>query len=93
MTYHVLFVIGLSTRRVQVAGITPEPHGAFMMQAGRNLTDASGTFLLGKRFLIMDRDKKHSGAHFADSSRYRDEDPPLAGEVAQFERPLRAIRP
>ncbi len=29
-----------------------------MMQVGRNLTDPVDGFLLGKRFLIMDRDKK-----------------------------------
>ena len=33
-------------------------HGAFMMQVGRNLTDPLDGFLRGKRFLILDRDKK-----------------------------------
>lgn len=58
VTYYVLIVIELSTRRVQVAGITPTPDSAFMMQVGRNLTDPFDGFLLAKRFLIMDRDKK-----------------------------------
>ena len=57
-TYYVLIVIELSTRRVHVAGITPTPDSAFMMQVGRNLTDPFDGFLLAKRFLIMDRDKK-----------------------------------
>lgn len=38
VTYYVLIVIELSTRRVHVAGITPTPDSAFMMQVGRNLT-------------------------------------------------------
>jgi len=58
MRYYVLIVIELSTRRVQIAGITPQPDSAFMMQVGRNLSDPFDGFLLGKRFLITDRDKK-----------------------------------
>ncbi len=57
VTYYVLVVIELSSRRVHVAGITPGPNSAFMMQVGRNLTDPVDGFLLGKRFLILDRDK------------------------------------
>jgi transposase InsO family protein len=60
LTYYVLIVMELSPRRVQVAGITPEPDSAFMMQVGRNLTDPFDGFLRGKRFLIMDRDKKYT---------------------------------
>jgi len=58
VTYYVLVVIELSSRKVHIAGITPGPNSAFMMQVGRNLTDPIDGFLLGKRFLIMDRDKK-----------------------------------
>jgi putative transposase len=54
--YHVLFLIDLKTRRVETAGIVHAPHGAYMQQIGRNLTDAVDGFLLGKRYLIMDRD-------------------------------------
>ena len=61
VTYYVLIVLELSTRRVQVAGLTPEPSSAFMMQVGRNLTSTPDGLLLGKRFLIMDRDGKYSG--------------------------------
>ena len=43
---------------MHIAGITPGPDGAFMMQVGRNLTDPLDGFLRGKRFLILDRDKK-----------------------------------
>ena len=53
--YHVLFVIELSTRVVEIAGIVPEPDGPWMEQAARNLTDALEGFLQGKRYLIHDR--------------------------------------
>ncbi len=59
VTYYVLIVLELSTRRVQVAGLTPDPDTAFMMQVGRNLTCAPVGFLAGERFLIMDRDRKY----------------------------------
>ena len=52
----VLFLIELSTRRVQIAGVTSGPDSAWMGQMSRNLTDASDGFLMGKRFLIHDRD-------------------------------------
>ncbi len=55
----------LSSRKVHIAGITPGPDGAFMMQVARNLTDPVDGFLLGKRFLILDRDKKFT-AEFRD---------------------------
>ncbi len=52
----VLFVIELSTRRVQIAGMATEPDGAWMTQIARNLTDAADGFLIGKKYLIHDRD-------------------------------------
>jgi putative transposase len=54
--FAVLFVIELSTRRVEIAGIVSEPDSAWMSQVSRNVTDASDGFLTGKRFLIHDRD-------------------------------------
>ena len=54
--YHVLFVIELATRRVEIAGIVPQPDGIWMKQVARNLADGIDGFLLGKRFLIHDRD-------------------------------------
>jgi putative transposase len=54
--FAVLFFIELSTRRVEIAGITSEPDSAWMSQVSRNVTDASDGFLTGKRFLIHDRD-------------------------------------
>jgi len=53
--YHVLFVIEQCTRRVEVAGIVPEPDGTWMSQVAQNLTDPFDGFLRGKRYLIHDR--------------------------------------
>jgi putative transposase len=58
VTYDVLLVMELSTRRVQIAGITPHPTAAFMQQCARQLTDPWDGFLRGKRYLIHDRDTK-----------------------------------
>jgi hypothetical protein len=52
----VLFVIELSTRKVEIAGIAPVANGLWMNQVGRNLTDAMDEILKGKRYLIHDRD-------------------------------------
>jgi putative transposase len=62
ITYYVLFVMELSTRRVHLAGITPYPNDAFMMQCARQLTDPFDGFLLGKRYLIHDHDAKYTQA-------------------------------
>ena len=54
--YLVFFVIDVSTRRVQIAGIHPAPCEQQMLQWARNLTDAEDGFLKDKRILIHDRD-------------------------------------
>ena len=53
--YHVLFVIKLATRKVEIAGIVPEPNGIWMKQIARNLTDCVDGFLIGYEHLIHDR--------------------------------------
>ena len=58
VTYHVLFVVDLKTRRVHIAGMTPHPGESFMAQAARNLTDAVDGFLRSHRIMICDRDTK-----------------------------------
>lgn len=58
LTYYVLFFVQLSTRKVEIAGITPYPDEAWMKQIARNLADAQDGFLLGKRYLLHDRDGK-----------------------------------
>jgi putative transposase len=62
VTYYVLVMMELSTRRVQVAGITPHPTDAFMTQCARQLTDPVDGFLLGKQYLVHDRDTKYTQA-------------------------------
>jgi putative transposase len=62
VTYYVFVVMELATRRVQVAGITPHPTAAFMQQCARQLTDPCDGFLLGKRYLLHDRDTKFTQA-------------------------------
>jgi hypothetical protein len=53
--YHVFFVIRLATREVYIAGVILEPHGRWMKQMARNLTDGLDGFLNGCRYLIHDR--------------------------------------
>jgi putative transposase len=60
--YAVLFVIELATRRVHIAGIASEPDSAWVIQCGRQLTDAVDGFLVGKRYLLHDRDPLFSEA-------------------------------
>jgi putative transposase len=62
VTYYVLVVMELATRRVEIAGITPHPTDAFMVQCARQLTDPLEGFLLGKRYLLHDRDTKYTQA-------------------------------
>jgi len=50
--YLVFFVLDLSTRRVEIAGIAPAPHGLWMSQVARNLVDECDGFLKGKGYLI-----------------------------------------
>jgi hypothetical protein len=52
----VLFFIELSTRRVEIGGISASANGLWMGQIARNLTDSVDGLLAGKRYLIHDRD-------------------------------------
>jgi putative transposase len=54
--FYVLFVIDVASRKVEIAGITRNPTGAWMQQVARNVVDGEEGFLKGKRYLIMDRD-------------------------------------
>ena len=63
VTYYTLFFIDIATRRVYIAGTTPNPTSAWMEQIARNLTDCDTGFLVGKRYLILDRDALYS-SHF-----------------------------
>ena len=52
----VLFFIELSTRRVDLGGISAAANALWMKQIARNLTDSVDGLLVGKRYLIHDRD-------------------------------------
>ncbi len=58
VTYYLLFVMELKTRRVHFAGCTVHPDEPWMKQIARNLTNFEDGFLNGKRYLLMDRDTK-----------------------------------
>ena len=62
VTYYTLFVIELASRKVQIAGCTPHPDEAFMLQVCRQLTAAGDGALAGTRVLLCDRDSKWSRA-------------------------------
>jgi len=49
-------VIGIKTRKVELAGIAHEPDGKWMAEMAKNHTGAFDGFLLGKKYLIHDRD-------------------------------------
>ena len=49
-------MIELQTRRVQIAGIHPQPGGAWVEQMARTPTDPVDGFLRTARYLIHDRD-------------------------------------
>ena len=56
MRFHVFFVINVATRRVQITGIRSDPHGLWVEQLARNLTDPVEGFLRHSTKLIHDRD-------------------------------------
>jgi hypothetical protein len=53
-----LFFIHLRSRKVYVAGMTPHPNQAWMMQVARNVTMKRWGFLTPGQYLIHDRDGK-----------------------------------
>jgi putative transposase len=52
----VLFFMELATRKVEIVGIASAANGLWMLQIGRNVTDAVDGILNGKRYLIHDGD-------------------------------------
>lgn len=59
VTQHVLFVINLADRAIQVLGLTISPNGAWMLQMTRNAFDCEHGQLCDMRYLIIDRDTKY----------------------------------
>jgi len=62
VTYYVLFFIHLGSRKVHIAGMTPHPNEAWMMQVARNVTMEEWGFLAPGQYLIHDRDGKYCPA-------------------------------
>ena len=62
VTYYLLFVMELKTRRVHFAGCTPTLGDAYMKQIVRNLTDPFDGFLNDSKYVLMDRDAHFSSA-------------------------------
>ncbi len=58
VTYYVLFLIHLESRRVTIAGVTRHPTEEWMEQMARNATDESTGCLREVRYVLHDRDTK-----------------------------------
>ena len=56
VTFYLLAVMHLKTRRVHIAGITPSPNATWIKQVCRNLTDWDDGLLNDASHLIVDRD-------------------------------------
>jgi putative transposase len=61
-TLYVLFFIHLSSRRVVLAGVTPNPDSAWVAQQARNAAMDLDDQELPARFLLRDRDAKFIGS-------------------------------
>src|SRR5467141_4448504 len=62
VTYYVLFFLHLGSRKVHVAGVTPHPNEAWMVQVARNVTMEEWGCLSPGQYLIHDRDGKYCPA-------------------------------
>ena len=62
VTYYLLFVMEVATRRVHFAACTPTLGDDLMKQIARNLTDPFDGFLKDSKYVLMDRDTNFSSA-------------------------------
>ena len=62
VTYYLLFVMELKTRRLHLAACTPTLGDAYMKQIARNLTDPFDGFLKESKYILMNRDDNFSSA-------------------------------
>ncbi len=58
VTFYILVAMRVATRKVEIAGITPNPDAAWVQQMGRNLTDCYDGFFLDAQYALLDRDTK-----------------------------------
>ena len=56
VTFYVLFFLHLGSRRVWIAGCTPQPHGAWMAQQARNFSMIVEDWRIECHYLVHDRD-------------------------------------
>jgi len=56
VTFYVLFFLHLGSRRVWIAGCTPQPYGTWMRQQARNFSMVVEDWVLPCRYLLHDRD-------------------------------------
>ena len=56
VTCYILVAMQLSTRRIQIASVTPNPDAAWVQQIARYLTDCYDGFLRESRYVLVDRD-------------------------------------
>ena len=96
VTFYLLFVMELKTRRVHFAGCSVNPHEAWMKQVGRELTNFEDGFLNGKQYLIMDRDDKFCPAfrdilesEGVDAGRLPPQSPNLNAHLERFMRSIK----
>jgi putative transposase len=64
VTFYVLFFIHLGTRKVHIAGCTPNPDSAWMRQQARNLSMKFTDDKTSCRYIIHDRDANFQGFDF-----------------------------
>jgi putative transposase len=96
VTFYLLFVMEVGTRRVHFAGCSTNPDELWMKQIARNLTDVFDGFLNGKRYVLMDRDGKFCPA-FREILKYGDikpvqlppRSPNLNAYIERFHRSLK----
>ncbi len=62
VTFYLLFVMEIATRRVHLAACSPSLGDDFMKQIARNLTDPFDGFLKDTKYVLMDRDSNFSCA-------------------------------
>src|SRR5690606_28733625 len=58
VAHRVLFVIDIGTRAAEIPRVTTRPNARFVERVARCLVDRARGFLHGKRWLVIDRDRK-----------------------------------
>src|SRR5947208_3080904 len=88
----VLLLIDLSSRRVEIAGLARQADGLWMSQVARNLSDAAEGFLVGKRYMIHDRESVVRRRVYGNSRNQWSAIGEIATALTESECPRRALR-